>query len=88
MQTLNLLGSGWKLKSHDGKHVVEDAALPGQALQILHDAGLVEDPLHGCVRVHVLVLSVEGVAAKWPRPWSQPANASAMLQIPHSTRAC
>ena len=47
LQTLDLLGSGWKLESKDGKHVVEDATLPGQALQMLHDAGLVDDPLHG-----------------------------------------
>ena len=47
-QTLDLLGSGWKLESADGKHVVEDVSVPGQALQMLHDAGLVDDPLHGC----------------------------------------
>ena len=45
---LDLLGSGWKLQSEDGKHVVEDASLPGQALQMLFDAELVDNPLHGC----------------------------------------
>ena len=50
LTVLDLFGAGWKLQSEDGKHVVEDASLPGQALQILHDAGVVEDPLHGCAR--------------------------------------
>ena len=48
MAVQDLLGAGWKLQSEDGKHAVADAPLPGQALQMLHDAGLVEDPLHGC----------------------------------------
>ena len=51
LHTLDLLGSGWKLESMDGKHVVEHASLPGQALQMLHDAGLVDDPLHGYVHL-------------------------------------
>jgi hypothetical protein len=48
MQTVDLLDAGWCLRSQDGKHCVQDAALPAQALQILHRAGVVGDPLAGC----------------------------------------
>ena len=48
MQTVDLLHAGWCLQSQDGKHRVPDAALPAQALDLLHRAGLVGDPLAGC----------------------------------------
>ena len=48
MQAIDLLGAGWRLSSEDGKHHVTDAQLPAHALQILHQAGCIEDPLAGC----------------------------------------
>lgn len=54
MQTLDLLGSGWRLSSGDGKHCVNEAHLPANALQILHRAGRIEDPLAGCETVEAL----------------------------------
>lgn len=54
MQALDLLGSGWRLSSGDGKHCVNEAHLPANALQILHQAGRIEDPLAGCETVEAL----------------------------------
>ena len=48
MQTVDLLDADWRLESQDGNHCVRHAALPAQALQILHRAGLVGNPLARC----------------------------------------
>ena len=44
---LDLLGGSWRLESEDGLHNLDDVQLPAQVLQLLHQAGLVEDPLAG-----------------------------------------